>query len=79
LACVTKLKNLSKSEFREFWLARYYSKPKDNESEYFWRSEHEMIHRKIYAPMSTKVFLVKYTNIQLLSGLLRSLGSTSWC
>jgi hypothetical protein len=29
--------------------------------------------------MSTKVFLVKYTNIQLLSGLLRSLGSTSWC
>jgi hypothetical protein len=27
LACVTKLKDLSKSEYHEFWLARYYSKP----------------------------------------------------
>jgi hypothetical protein len=66
LASVTKLRNLSKFEFREFRLARYYSKPKDNESEYFWRSDHEMIHRQIYAPMSTKVCLMKYTDIPLL-------------
>jgi hypothetical protein len=66
LARVTKLRNLSKFEFREFRLAHYYSKPKDNESEYFWRSNHEMIHRQIYAPMSTKVFPIKYTDIQLL-------------
>jgi hypothetical protein len=66
LANVTKLKTLSKSEFRAFWLTSYYSKPKNNSSEFFWRSEHEMIHRQIYAPMSTKVCPMKYTNIQLL-------------
>jgi hypothetical protein len=66
LANVTKLKNLSKSEFRTFRLTHYYSKPKDNSSEFFWRSEHEMIHRQIYAPMSTKVCPMKYTDIHLL-------------
>jgi hypothetical protein len=36
LVNVTKLKNLSKSEFHTFRLTSYYSKPKDITSEFFF-------------------------------------------
>jgi hypothetical protein len=63
---VTKLKDLTKQEYREFRHRKYYSMPKDNMSTYFWRSKHEMIFKEVYAPMSTKVCPMKYIDIDLL-------------
>jgi hypothetical protein len=65
LAYVTNLKKLSKQEYREFHLTHFNSKLKDNSSEFFWRSEHEMICKQVYAPMSTNFFAMKYICIHL--------------
>jgi hypothetical protein len=63
---VTKLKDLSKQEYREFCHHRYYAMPEDNSSAYFWHFKHEKIYKQVYAPMSTKVCLVKYIDNDLL-------------
>jgi hypothetical protein len=65
---VMNLKDLSKQEYREFCHRRYYSMPKDNTSAYFWRSEHKMIYKQVYAPMSTKVWPMKYWYCSLIQG-----------
>jgi hypothetical protein len=66
-ANVDDLKKLSKQEYREFCVQKFYPMPRDITSTFFYCSEHERIYEQIYAPMSTKVCPMKYMDIELLS------------
>jgi hypothetical protein len=66
-ANIENLKNLSKQEYHEFRSQKFYLMPRDVTCTYFYHSEHERIYEQIYAPMSTKVCPVKFTNILNLS------------
>jgi hypothetical protein len=65
-ANVSNLKKLSKQEYRDLCYQRFYSLPKDTTSTYLFCSEHERIFQQIYAPMSTKVFPMKYIDSEFL-------------
>jgi hypothetical protein len=66
-ANVSDLKKLSKQEYPEFRHQKFYPMPRDIMSTFFYRSEHERTYKQIYAPMSTKVCPMKYTDIEYLS------------